>query len=56
VGDRAIDRAVSTFEIAVGEVCGLFGSTDHLELAAQAASAADVIGVSVGAPVSVRRR
>lgn len=57
MGDRTISRVVSTFsEIAVGEVCGLFGSTDHLELAAQAASAADVIGVSVGAPVSVRRR
>jgi S-adenosylmethionine hydrolase len=57
LGDRTISRVVLTFsEIAVGEVCGLFGSTDHLELAAQAASAADVIGVNVGAPVSVRRR
>jgi S-adenosylmethionine hydrolase len=57
VGDRVIDRVVSTFsEIAVGEVCALFGSTDHLEVAAQSASAADVMGVSVGAPVLVRRR
>jgi S-adenosyl-L-methionine hydrolase (adenosine-forming) len=57
VGDRQIERVVSTFsEIGVGEVCALFGSTDHLELAAQAASAADVMGVNVGAAVSVRRR
>ncbi len=57
VGERVIDRVVSTFsEIAVGEVCALFGSTDHLEFAAQSASAADVMGVNVGASVSVRRR
>jgi S-adenosyl-L-methionine hydrolase (adenosine-forming) len=57
VGDRTISRVVSTFsEIATGEVCALFGSTDHLELAAQSASAADVMGVNVGASVSVRRR
>lgn len=57
VAGRSIDRVVSTFsDIAVGEVCALFGSTDHLECAAQAASAADVLGVNVGATVSVRRR
>src|SRR5688572_31891936 len=57
VGTRVIDRVVSTFsEIGAGEVCALFGSTDHLEFAAQAASAADVMGVNVGASVSVRRR
>lgn len=57
VGNRSISRVVSTFsEIGEGEVCALFGSTDHLELAAQAASAADVMGVNVGAAVSVRRR
>ena len=57
VGTRVVDRVVSTFsEIGAGEVCALFGSTDHLEFAAQAASAADVMGVSVGASVSARRR
>ena len=57
VGGRVIERVVSTFsEIANGEVGALFGSTDHLELAAQAASAADVVGVGVGASVVVRRR
>jgi S-adenosylmethionine hydrolase len=57
IGGRDVSRVVSTFsEIAVGEIGALFGSTDHLEFAAQAASAADVMGVSVGAPVSVRRR
>ncbi len=57
VGGQAVSRVVSTFsEIGTGEVGALFGSTDHLEFAAQAASAADVMGVSVGTPVSVRRR
>lgn len=57
VGGRAVDRLVSTFsEIAGGDVCALFGSTDHLECAAQAASAAQALGVEVGAVVTVRRR
>ena len=57
VGGRPVDRLVSTFsEIGAGDVCALFGSTDHLECAAHAASAAEVLGVGVGAVVTVRRR
>jgi hypothetical protein len=39
-----------------GEVCALFGSTDHLEIAANGASAEAVLGVGRGAPVHVVRR
>lgn len=56
LGGRSIARFVNTFsDIAPGEVCALYGSTDHLECAAHAASAAEVLGVAVGAPVSVQR-
>ncbi len=55
IAGRAIDHVVSTFsDIGVGEVGALFGSTDHLEFATQAASAAEVMGVDVGTVVSVR--
>jgi S-adenosylmethionine hydrolase len=57
VGGRPVERLVSTFsEIGAGDVCALFGSTDHLECAAHATSAADALGVAVGAVVTVRRR
>ena len=53
---RAIDRLVSTYaEIAAGEVCALFGSSDHLELAANSASAAAQLGLDRGAAVEIRR-
>jgi len=56
IGGFTIARFVSTFsEIAAGEVCALYGSTDHLECAAHAASAAEVLGVAVGAKASVQR-
>ncbi len=45
VGSRSIARIVSTYsDIAPGEIGALFGSTDHLECAAQAQSAADRAG------------
>jgi S-adenosylmethionine hydrolase len=56
VGGRSIPRLVSTYsDIAPGEIGALFGSTDHLECAAHAASAADALGVGVGDPVELRR-
>ncbi len=56
VGPRTIERIVSTYsDIAPGELGALFGSTDHLEFAAHAASAAEVLGVRVGDPVVVTR-
>ncbi len=55
-GERPIARLVSTYaEIGDGEVAALFGSSDHLEIAANAASAAERLGLGRGARVSVRR-
>ena len=56
VGGHTIARIVSTYsDIAPGEIGALFGSTDHLECAAHAASAAERLGVAVGDPVELRR-
>jgi hypothetical protein len=56
VGARSIGRIVSTYaDLAAGEIGALFGSTDHLECAAQARSAADELGAKVGDPVELRR-
>jgi S-adenosylmethionine hydrolase len=55
-GGIQIGRLVSTYaEIAPGEVCAVFGSSDHLELAANAASAAERLGLSRQAVVEIRR-
>ncbi len=56
VRGQAIGRIVSTYaDIPSGEVGALFGSTDHLECAAHAASAAERLGVAVGDLVELRR-
>jgi S-adenosyl-L-methionine hydrolase (adenosine-forming) len=56
VGGQRVRRLVTTYaEIAPGEVGGLFGSTDHLEIACQAESAAERLALGRGAPVTVRR-
>jgi S-adenosylmethionine hydrolase len=56
-GGHTVGRLVATYaEIQPGEVCALFGSTDHLELAANAESAADRLGLGRGAAIEVRRR
>jgi S-adenosyl-L-methionine hydrolase (adenosine-forming) len=55
-GSHRIARLVATYsEIGDGEVCALFGSTDHLEIAANAASAVERLGLGRGAAVVVRR-
>lgn len=55
-GGKAVERIVSTYaEIGQGEVCALFGSTDHLEIAANASSAVERLGLARGAPVIVSR-
>lgn len=55
-GGKPVDRIVATYaEIGQGEVCALFGSTDHLEFAAQAGSASELRGLSLGTPVLVTR-
>lgn len=55
-GGQEIPRLVSTYEEVQGsEACALFGSTDHLEIASNAGSAADRLGLGRGAAVVVRR-
>jgi S-adenosyl-L-methionine hydrolase (adenosine-forming) len=50
----SVERLVPTYaEIGPGEICALFGSTDHLELAAYAASAATQLGMGRGGGVEI---
>lgn len=57
IGNKSIKRLVDTYaDIRVGEVCGVFGSTERLEFAANAESAAERLAVVSGVPVIVRRR
>ena len=55
-GGHAVGRLVATYaDIQPGEICALFGSTDHLELAANSESAAERLQLDRGAQVEVRR-
>lgn len=55
-GGKPIGRLVATYaELPADGVGALFGGTDHLELAAPSASAAERLGLSRNAPVIVRR-
>jgi S-adenosylmethionine hydrolase len=57
VGDHAVTRVVTTYaDLAAEEVGALFGSTDHLEIAANGASAAERLGIGRGTPVTVASR
>ena len=57
IGGHPVGRLVETYaDIAADEVCALFGSTEHLEIAANAASAVERLGVDQEAPVRVARR
>ena len=57
VGEQSIGRLVATYaDIQPGEICALFGSTDHLELAANSESAADRLHLARGGVVAVTRR
>src|SRR5881397_2949355 len=52
VGSHQIAKVVSTYaDAALGEVVALFGSTDHLEIAANGASAASALDLGRAAPV-----
>src|SRR5262249_31637947 len=54
IGTQQGSRVVSTYaEVAPGEICALFGSTDHLEIASNGASAACQLGIDRGAPVHI---
>ena len=54
-GTHEVARVVATYaEAPPGELCALFGSTDHLEIAVNAGDAAAQLKLSRGAAVSVR--
>jgi S-adenosylmethionine hydrolase len=56
IGATHIPRIVATYaDSAPREVCALVGSSDHLEVAVNGGSAADVLGVGRGAAVRVRQ-
>jgi S-adenosyl-L-methionine hydrolase (adenosine-forming) len=55
VGGREVPRVVATYADApAGELCALFGSTDHLEVAINAGDAARALGLGRGAAAKVR--
>ena len=57
VGSHQVGKVVSTYaDAAPGELCALFGSTEHLEIAANGSSAAAALDLGRGAPVRVARR
>lgn len=57
IGNESIGRVVDTYaDIRTGEVCGLFGSNERLEFAANSESAAERLAAVSGVPVIVRRR
>lgn len=54
VGGHQVQRVVSTYADAQpGEICALFGSSDHLEVVANGASAAALLNLGRGAPVRI---
>lgn len=55
VGGRDVPRLVATYaDVAAGELCALFGSTDHLEAAINGGDAAATLGLQRGAAARVR--
>ena len=53
-GTQDIPRVVATYaEAPAGQLCALFGSTDHLEIAVNAGDAAALLKLTRGAPVHV---
>jgi S-adenosylmethionine hydrolase len=56
IGAHQVSKLVSAYaDVPNGEICALFGSTDHLEIAANGDSAAGRLGLDRGAPVHVGR-
>jgi S-adenosyl-L-methionine hydrolase (adenosine-forming) len=54
---HVIGRVVATYaEASDGELCALFGSTDHLEIAVNAGNASDRLSLSRGAPVTIKKK
>jgi S-adenosylmethionine hydrolase len=56
IGDRPVARLVSTYgDAGPGELCALFGSSDHLEIAVNGGNAAGELALGRGARVHVAR-
>ena len=56
VGGRQLSRIVSTYaDVQPGDLCALVGSSDHLEIAVNGGSAAEILSLGRGASVRVRR-
>ena len=56
IADRQVPRLVDTYsDAAPGDVCALFGSTDHLEVAVNGGHAAGQLQARPGSRVEVRR-
>ncbi|MBM3777032.1 MAG: SAM-dependent chlorinase/fluorinase [Acidimicrobiia bacterium] len=54
VGGHPVERVVDTYaEAGASEVCALFGSTEHLEIAVNGGSAAETLALGRGAPVEL---
>ncbi|MGE3276291.1 MAG: S-adenosyl-l-methionine hydroxide adenosyltransferase family protein [Vicinamibacterales bacterium] len=57
IAGREVPRVVMAYaEAGPDELCALFGSSDHLEVAVNGGRAAAALGVGRGAPVEVLRR
>jgi S-adenosylmethionine hydrolase len=55
-GSHPVARLVSTYtEIASAEVCALFGSSDHLEIAVYAANAEERLGLTRGSRIEIQK-
>src|SRR5213596_1217078 len=56
VGTFQVSRVISTYaDASPGDICALFGSSDHLEIAANGTSAAAELSLGRGAPVQIAR-
>jgi S-adenosylmethionine hydrolase len=56
IAGRQVLRLVATYsDVAPGELCALFGSTDHLEVAVNGGHAAEQLKAGPGTPVAMRR-
>jgi len=55
-GTHRVGKVVATYaEVEPGAACALFGSSDHLEIAVNGASAAEQLGLGRGARVTISR-
>ena len=56
IGSFQVSKVISTYaDAAPGDICALFGSSDHLEIAANGASASAALNLGRGAPVQIAR-